>query len=573
MRKISRPGRACILTGIVVAAQLLHSWLNGPSALFFALHDSGIYFSSAGAIAEGDGQILPSLPGQPPQAKYPFLYPWLLSWVWRWQPSFPQNAGLAAATSALAGAWALAAYFWLLRRWPEMGDLPAFFCVTLTAFHGYFIILSGVVHADLPLMAAAATAAILGDLAMNTKTASSSRRLALAAALAAGVSLWLRSVGMAVVLGVLAAFWVRGYVRHAGVFLAGIVPFLAAQAGWAMHTAATPRMAEGAPFGWQQTWYYYTSYWRFWKVTVPDSAVFLNVIQSNLLDILIQPARLCLFPPVGNSPASLMLAVALSAGIIAGLVRHGARHGWRSIHFIVLFSVPAVLLWNFPITTRLMMPFLPLFYAGLWLEGRRLTAAIAKTFRTEGDPAAKTAAGAITLGLVLVIGLAAESYVSSYRNVYARNDEEASRTREHAEIEEWVRRNTAKDTVLLSTDDVRLFLTTGRRAVWPLAFSAQPAYHYDLAQVRREASHFLDAGRHTGARYWIVANHDVALLNRTDVFRETLPRLLEALPAVFRSSGGRYEVHDLACLQTPGNDGCNAAAPVLSNFYTDDPGS
>jgi hypothetical protein len=219
-----------------------------------------------------------------------------------------------------------------------------------------------------------------------------------------------------------------------------------------------------------------------------------------------------------------------------------------------------------------MMPFLPLFYAGLWFEGRYLAGAVKESLRSRHSTPEIVASALIALGLVSVTGLAAENYVFSYRDVYARDAEETSRTQEHSEIEDWVRRNTAKDTILLSTDDVRLFLMTGRQAVWPLAFSTQPAYHGDPAQARREAAHFLDGGRHVGARYWVVARHDLSLLNRMEVFREKLPRLLEALPVVFRSSGGRYEVHDLACLQDPRASSCDAAAPVLSAFYSEDPG-
>ncbi len=422
-------------------------------------------------------------------------------------------------------------------------------------------------------MALAVTAALLADEAIGSEDAKQSWRLAAAAAIAAGTSLWLRSVGITVIAGVLAPFAAHRRFRQGAIFLAAIVPFLVARAVWMLHHAGVSEMAEGTASGWRQTWDYYTSYGRFWKLTVPDGSVFLDVVQSNLMELLIQPARLCLFPSLGGgTPAGVMLAVALSVGIVAGLVREARRNGWRSIHFILLFSVPPVVLWNFPITTHLMMPFLPLFYAGLWLEGRYLTAGIAETFRAKRDAPAKAAAALMVLGLVLILGVAAESYVSSYRDVYVRNAEEASRTREHAEIEEWVRRGTAKDAILLSTDDVRLYLTTGRQAVWPLALSTQRMYHNDPAEDRREADHFMDAGKQAGARFWIVARHDITLLNQIPVFRERLPRLLEALPVVFRSSAGRYEVHDLACLQDPRGEMCEAVTPVLSTFYREGSG-
>src|SRR6266481_1921816 len=62
-----------------------------PTNYFGMSEDDSIYFSSAKALSEGKGYILPSVPGAPQATKYPILYPWLLSWVWRWNPSFPAN--------------------------------------------------------------------------------------------------------------------------------------------------------------------------------------------------------------------------------------------------------------------------------------------------------------------------------------------------------------------------------------------------------------------------------------------------------------------------------------------------
>src|SRR6266403_1886339 len=62
-----------------------------PANFFGFSHDDTLYFSSAKAIAEGHGYILPSVPGTPSATKYPILYPWILSCVWRLNPSFPAN--------------------------------------------------------------------------------------------------------------------------------------------------------------------------------------------------------------------------------------------------------------------------------------------------------------------------------------------------------------------------------------------------------------------------------------------------------------------------------------------------
>ena len=57
-------------------------------------HDDGIYTVVAKALSEGDGYRIISLPGEPYQTKYPFLYSYLLSWAWSLNPQFPDNISL-----------------------------------------------------------------------------------------------------------------------------------------------------------------------------------------------------------------------------------------------------------------------------------------------------------------------------------------------------------------------------------------------------------------------------------------------------------------------------------------------
>jgi hypothetical protein len=64
-------------------------FLRAPAVGTF--HDDGVYLVTAKALATGQGYRIASLPGQPAQTKYPFLFPWLLSFVWRTHATFPEN--------------------------------------------------------------------------------------------------------------------------------------------------------------------------------------------------------------------------------------------------------------------------------------------------------------------------------------------------------------------------------------------------------------------------------------------------------------------------------------------------
>jgi hypothetical protein len=87
-----------------------------PSNFFGLSEDDTLYFSSAKAMAEGHGYILPSVPGMPAATKYPILYPSVLSWVWRWNPAFPENLSTAVALNLIFGAAYLIAAFAFLRK-------------------------------------------------------------------------------------------------------------------------------------------------------------------------------------------------------------------------------------------------------------------------------------------------------------------------------------------------------------------------------------------------------------------------------------------------------------------------
>ena len=63
-----------ILVAYVVSVIRLH-----PTNFFGLFEDDSIYFSSAKALAQGQGYVLPSVPGTPPATKYPILYPLILS--------------------------------------------------------------------------------------------------------------------------------------------------------------------------------------------------------------------------------------------------------------------------------------------------------------------------------------------------------------------------------------------------------------------------------------------------------------------------------------------------------------
>ena len=98
------------------------------------MHYDSIYFSTAKALAQGQGYVLASFPGNPTQTKYPILYPWLLSWIWKLHPSFPENLKDGVRLTEFFGCWSLVAAFLLLRKLPKISEKVALSITALCAF-------------------------------------------------------------------------------------------------------------------------------------------------------------------------------------------------------------------------------------------------------------------------------------------------------------------------------------------------------------------------------------------------------------------------------------------------------
>src|SRR6202008_2943637 len=161
-----------------------------------------LYFSSAKAIAEGRGYILPSVPGPPPATKYPILYPWMLSWVWRWNPSFPANISSAVALNLVFGAAYLLTGFVFLRRLPGFNDAIALILTAVCALNPRVLFLSANLMADIPFAAFALSACVVAARA-NEKEAKSGTTVC--CGILTGLSILIRTMGIPIAAGLFLA--------------------------------------------------------------------------------------------------------------------------------------------------------------------------------------------------------------------------------------------------------------------------------------------------------------------------------------------------------------------------------
>jgi hypothetical protein len=539
------------LAGTLVLFVLYLASLH-PANWFGRGGDDAFFFSSAKALAEGRGYIIPSLPGNPPQTKYPVLYPWLLSAVWKWNPSFPANLALGVSLTVLFSCWFLIAAFALLRKLKGVGDWSALAMIAVCAF-------------DLPFMALAATAALVADDAMRTDGPWSAAGLA---GVLAGLSLMMRSIGVAVIAGILVAALFRRAFRQAAAFCIGAAPFVAGFLVTLRPSRAVggsnPAGAIALP-GWQQTLLYDTSYLRMWRLCVPNLHVFAAMLRGNLEQFILAPAVYVLSPTLDVGHGWGVNAVGAFVGVFSllGLLRQAREQEWKPIHFIFVFYLAIVLVWNYPIMYRFLLLFLPFFLAGLWIEGQRIASLINAKLRQTSPASERVLAGTVAAGVAALSCVAAWNCVSGYRpQLRTISTQHAAVTQQALPVYAWVRERTAPGAVIVAMDDVNLYLYTGRRSVVPIAFSTEYLYTADLSALEHDVDHLTDTAVALDACYWFVTPNDFEMFDfPTSAPQERLAQLTSGLPEVSHSEDGRTRLYDASSLSHQQSGACAANPP------------
>ena len=543
-----RRGTAIAGLGIVLALYLLRAASCWSPDAFGYLHDDTLYVGSARSLAEGSGYRIPSLPGAPPQTKYPVLYPWLLSWLWRGWPDLGAVLRGALILNSLCGCLFLGGAFFLVRQLGA-GTLAALLITLVCSLHPILIDLARVPLSDLAFMALAVWA--LGSAGRVLERGNPARWPRWAAAMALGASaVATRSIGLAVVAGVFLASTLSGFHRQAWTYAACAVPFLA-MLGWA--GLAAPESADSAGFeGYRQTLLYYTSYISFWKLSVPDVATLLAQLQFNLVELLKAPAMLCFHLPVWGFQGGLWQAVAIAISflIVKGAFR-GPSHrdrprGCHAVHFSLLGHVPIVLLWNYTLMERLLLLFLPLFLWGAAVEGEQIVRQAQDAWRQRAPGAQRVAAGLITAAIAVL------AVYGAYRALWvipgytsAQNTRRSALAAHKQAAYEWIRGHTESADRFVAYEDGLLFLHTGRTAMRPIATTTAAFYQQDMAPLERDLAHLGDTAAAIGARYWVVAENDYHLESASEFLQEATGDLLSDYPAVFES-GDAVRIHDLS---------------------------
>jgi len=553
-------GLICVLILYVLAVYRLH-----PANFFGLTQDDTLYFSSAKAIAAGNGYILPSLPGTPPATKYPILYPWILSWVWRGNPAFPANLGAALGLTLAFGIAYVVLAFLFLRQLHGIGDAEALLLTAFCALHPIVLFYSSSVLSDVPFSAMALASMIAAKRAMRSEARPAA---ALVCGILAALSMLLRILGVAIAAGILGSALARRAWKQASIVAACTAPvffWTAWSAVAAGHTALPPNFNSSGP-AFQRTWIYYTSYLGFRRLSLAHPNLAVTMLVSQLTYFFTELPSYFLSPLFHRNLGLLFVStVPVFWMIFSGLVREAKNSDWQPVHFALPFTVAVIFLWDYPEVKRFLIPFLPLLAASLWLEGKWAAAWLSGAMGARRPPFERAFAAGLWLALCAGgLGIAWNFLSNADRAAQRRSSlERGALLLEKREAYDWIRQNTLENARFVAGEDASLYLYTGRQAMAHIAL--QRAGAYDDAYLLQDLDHMTDVARAIGAQYWLGSSDDSdkQWVAAKPFLAARFGEIEGALPEVFRSHGGHVRIYDLECVQHPETAACQTADRVL----------
>ena len=545
-----------VLAALVASAVFVAVMIIPAPCMVGAYQDDGVYLVTAKALADGQGYRHLELPGEPFQTKYPILYPLLLALIWRIFPNFPDNVTviqLVNITLWTAGSWI--AYRLMRRVWELPWWLPA--CGVLLVFPNTMMLglLQTAMAEPLFFLLSLAALALLSP-ANSVQTPDDQARSgtvrAVLGGLLAGAAFLSRSIGLALIVAILAGLLLRR--RWKAVVAVGVIAamFVGGWRTWCVYASAAN--ADNPAL---EAFHYDLDYGSWLPGTLGELSwvVYHNISESALAFMLV------LTPPPYDWSTRLLQsgfgsALPLYLGMIVtcGLVLVGLVVTWRrarpTIQLYLLAYLGLVLIWPFQ-PQRFLIPILPLLItlllAGLYhtvvfIAGSLQRLLEEQPVSSETAVSAKSRPGAgmaIWLVVLLALVLGYQSVQAVLRQPGRLGLKQWLDKRE--ELVDLVQARTPPEAVICSPYTGYLHLQAGRKFV-PFVPSEDPiSYRYPddrkfSACGRLLADSEVDHNLHlvntrlmnhlrtTGATYWVQSRKRSLDGIAFEEFRRTHPR-------------------------------------------------
>jgi len=425
-------------TVVFVALALVAAALAWPYFVYLGapaigtFHDDGVYLVTAKALATGQGYRIVSLPGQPVQTKYPFLFPWLLSLMWRVYPVFPQNlTWLRIVPFGAALAWLYLS--WSLLRRLGASALIALAAIALTAASPWTVFLSTSLLSE-TLFAAL----VAGGLLLLLRIEKNAERPydAIAAGVIMGAAFLTRTAAIAPAAAGLLVLAVRKKWRALGCYAVSLAIVAAPWIVWNALHASDPIVD---PF-------YSASNYASWNIVFnyawPEK---LAILVVNSLWAIQLGQYWGLIPGTAIEWIAVIVCVPC---IFRGLWLERRS----SVALAVVLYTGLVLAWAFP-PVRFLVTILPLLVWFMFVGAGRL----------------KPAVGALAATFVVTSSIAAwhQAHATAARGGTWFEDAGVDDWRGISNLYNWIDANAPAKAVLIATHDPTFYLFTGRTALRP----------------------------------------------------------------------------------------------------------
>lgn len=321
-------------------------------------HDDARYLLLARSIAEGTGYRFAFVPGSPAGTHFPPAFPLVLATIWKVAPAFPANVALFKLLNALMLALAALAAFAFARE--RAGLAPWAAAGVALAFAGSVpeIFIDSVLFSE-PFFIAGLFGALLvaeqvvGSPASREVAGPPLARIAFAAGLAIGAVTMIRTIGIALGVGIAITLITRRQWREFALSMAGIAMFVVPWQLWTMwHGGEIPQILSGD----------YGTYGNWVKVALHSegNGFFLRVAGTNLRGFGIP---LTVFGAGNASPLmASLVAIPLLVALAVGTARL-ARRAPTSVAFMAVYLF-VVLIWPYA-PDRLLWPVWPVLLIGI----------------------------------------------------------------------------------------------------------------------------------------------------------------------------------------------------------------
>ncbi len=435
-------------------------------------HDDGVYLVVAKALAQGEGYRIISLPGAPPQTKYPFLYSYLLSWIWALSPNFPENIALLKGFNGalLAAIFVLSVAFY--RRHFARSRLASIVFGLLVSLNPIIFTFTDYVVSDLLFVLLALAALVMGSGAVK---ASPGWRASVSLAAVSGLACLTRLAAAPLVLAGAAQAFVNQRWRGALCFLAGVALIAVP---WFIWVSSWPSYPPDSLFG------YYSAY-----DLAGGKAGELGALAFSRSSVIAGNARYFLgaLDLVYLLPLLPGLWVLVAVLTVVGMVASFGREQIFVWGFF-LASLALLLIWPFH-PGRYLAPLVPIILLFLFRGARSLEQWLV-SFEWElsfHEMLARIAWMPVALLLPLQ-GLWLSSYLlikdaETTRGLYGHRLPYAWRGFE--ETFAWVRENTRANSLLATAYDPMYYLYTDRRAIRP-ALHRPATYFYPYGEAKAD---------------------------------------------------------------------------------------